>query len=50
MDNNDNASLKGTSLSPDYREDEVLNGIHRGLGETDSLKKPEVKNLVALTL
>ena len=27
-----------------------LNGILRGLGETDSWKKPEVKNLVALSL
>jgi hypothetical protein len=26
------------------------NGILRGLGETDSLKKPEVKNLVTLSL
>ncbi len=26
------------------------NGILRGLGETDSWKKPEVKNLVTLSL
>jgi hypothetical protein len=26
------------------------NGIHRGLGETDSWKKPEAKNLVTLSL
>jgi hypothetical protein len=26
------------------------NGIFRGLGETDSCKKPEVENLVALSL
>jgi hypothetical protein len=26
------------------------NGILRGLGETDSCKKPEVKNLVTLSL
>ncbi len=26
------------------------NGIRRGLGETDSWKKPEVENLVALSL
>jgi hypothetical protein len=27
-----------------------LNGILRGFGETDSLKKPEEKNLVTLSL
>ncbi len=27
-----------------------LNGILRGLGENDSWKKPEVENLVALSL
>jgi hypothetical protein len=37
-------------ISPRIFEKNGSDGILRGLGETDSGKKPEVENLVALSL